>query len=63
MLANKLRHLVRSLSFRKGYDINENEAIELYKNLLNEENPYKTYDGKPTIISLEDKDLEKYFER
>lgn len=63
LLANKLRHLVRSLSFRKGYDINENEAIELYKNLLNEENPYKTYDGKPTIISLEDKDLEKYFER
>lgn len=63
LLSNKLRHLVRSLSFRKGYDINENEAIELYKNLLNEENPYKTYDGKPTIISLEDKDLEKYFER
>ncbi|WP_311492111.1 DNA mismatch repair endonuclease MutL [uncultured Anaerococcus sp.] len=59
----KLRNIVKSLSFRKGDVINENEAKELYKMLMNEENPYKTYDGKPTIISLVDKDLEKYFER
>ena len=63
LLINKLRKIVKSLSFRKGYEINKNEAVELYKKLMKEDNPYKTYDGKSTIISLEDKDLEKYFER
>lgn len=63
LITSRLRKLVKSLSFRKGYTINKNEAIELYKNLMKEENPYKTYDGNATIISLEDKDLEKYFER
>lgn len=63
LITRRLRKLVKSLSFRKGYAINKNEAIELYKNLMKEENPYKTYDGNSTIISLEDKDLEKYFER
>lgn len=62
-ISSRLRNLVKSLSFRRGYTINKNEAIELYKKLMKEDNPYKTYDGKPTIISLEDKDLEKYFER
>lgn len=62
-ITSRLRKLVKSLSFRKGYTINKNEAIELYKNLMKEENPYNTYDGNATIISLEDKDLEKYFER
>ena len=63
LITSRLRKLVKSLSFRKGYTINKNEAIELYKNLMKEENPYNTYDGNATIISLEDKDLEKYFER
>lgn len=63
LITTRLKNLVKSLSFRKGYTINKNEAIELYKKLMKEENPYKTYDGKATIISLEDKDLEKYFER
>ncbi|WP_311481500.1 DNA mismatch repair endonuclease MutL [uncultured Anaerococcus sp.] len=63
LLINKLRKIVKSLSFRKGHEINKNEAVELYKKLMKEDNPYKTYDGKSTIISLEDKDLEKYFER
>lgn len=63
LITSRLRKLVKSLSFRKGYTINKNEAIELYKNLMKEENPYNTYDGNSTIISLEDKDLEKYFER
>lgn len=58
-----LRKLVKNISFRKGDSINKDEAIELYKNLMKEENPYKNYDGKPTIISIEEKDLEKYFER
>ncbi|MEQ0487473.1 DNA mismatch repair endonuclease MutL [Anaerococcus murdochii] len=63
LITSRLRKLVKSLSFRKGYIINKNEAIELYKNLMKEENPYNTYDGNATIISLDDKDLEKYFER
>lgn len=63
LITSRLRKLVKSLSFRKGCTINKNEAIELYKNLMKEENPYNTYDGNATIISLEDKDLEKYFER
>lgn len=58
-----LRKLVKSISFRKGNIINKDEAVELYKKLMNEENPYRNYDGKPTIISIEEKDLEKYFER
>ncbi len=63
LITSRLRKLVKSLSFRKGHNINKTEAIELYKSLMKEENPYKTYDGNATIISLEDKDLEKYFER
>lgn len=63
LIAKKLRPIVKSLSFRKGHKINKDEAIELYKKLMEEENSYKTYDGKATIISLVDKDLEKYFER
>lgn len=58
-----LRKLVKSISFRKGNRINKDEAVDLYKNLMKEENPYKTFDGKPTIISIEEKDLERYFER
>lgn len=63
ILFTKLRGMVKSFSFKKGDKINEEEAIELYKKLMKEDNPYKNYDGRPTIISLLDKDLEKYFER
>lgn len=63
ILFKNLRKLVKNISFRKGNTINKDEAIELYKKLMKEEDPYRTYDGKPTIITLEDKDLEKYFER
>ena len=62
-LYKKFRKLVKSLSFRKGHRINEEEAITLYKKLMDEENPYKNYDGQATLIMLESKDLEKYFER
>lgn len=62
-LYKKLRKLVKTLSFRKGHRINENEAISLYKKLMNEENPYKNYDGQATLIMIDSKDLEKYFER
>ena len=58
-----LRKIVKSLSFRKGHSINKYEAEELYKSLMKEEDPYKNYDGKPTIVSIEEKELERYFER
>lgn len=63
LLINKLKKLVNNMSFKKGHVINKDEAILLYSKLLSEDNPYKTYDGKDTIISIEDKDLEKYFEK
>ena len=62
-LYKKFRKLVRALSFRKGHRINEDEAISLYKKLMDEDNPYKNYDGQATLIMIESKDLEKYFER
>lgn len=63
LLINKLKKLVNNISFKKGHVINKDEAILLYSRLLSEDNPYKTYDGKDTIISIKDKDLEKYFEK
>lgn len=63
LLINKLKKLVNNMSFKKGHVINKDEAILLYSKLLSEDNPYKTYDGKDTIISIKDKDLEKYFEK
>ena len=63
LLINKLKKLVNNMSFKKGHVINKDEAILLYSKLLSEDNPYKTYDGKDTIISIKDKELEKYFEK
>ena len=63
VIYTNLRKLVKSLSFKKGHTINKYEAEELYKNLMKEEDPYRNYDGKPTIISIEEIDLERYFER
>ncbi|MCW6678063.1 DNA mismatch repair endonuclease MutL [Anaerococcus sp. NML200574] len=62
-LYKKFRKLAKALSFRKGHTINEEEALSLYKKLMDEENPYKNYDGQATLIMIESKDLEKYFER
>lgn len=62
-LYKKFRKLVKALSFRKGHRINEDEAVSLYKKLMDEENPYINYDGQATLIMIDSKDLEKYFER
>ena len=59
----KLHKIIKSNSFRKGHNINENEANELLDKLFKLDNPYKTYDGKSTIIKVNKKDLEKYFDR
>ncbi|MDO5026370.1 MAG: DNA mismatch repair endonuclease MutL [Tissierellia bacterium] len=55
--------LVRSISFRKGNKIDKEEAEFLLNSLFSLENPYKTQDGKPTMVKVNYQDLEKYFER
>lgn len=62
-LYKKLRKLNLSLSFRKGDKINEEEAYELISKLKVLENPYTTYDGKAVLVKIDEKDVEKYFER
>lgn len=62
-LYKKLRKLKLSLSFRKGDKINEEEAYELISKLKVLENPYTTYDGKAVLVKIDEKDVEKYFER
>lgn len=62
-LYNKLKQLNLSYVFRRGDKIGENEAFALIKDLSAMDNPYKTNDGKPTLIKINEKDVEKYFER
>lgn len=59
----KIKKSRLKLLFRKGNSIGENEAIAYLKELFSMENPYKTLDGKPTIIKMSEEDMEKYFER
>lgn len=59
----KISKLINKFSFRKGDKIDENEANELLEKLNEYENPFKTYEGKSTMIMLEESELEKYFER
>lgn len=59
----KINDLIRGISFRKGNPINEGEAYAIMNRILSFENPYKTYDGKNTLVFLEEKELEKYFDR
>lgn len=62
-LYNKLRKVNLSYIFRKGDKIGEKEAFALIKDLSVMDNPYKTSDGKATLIKINEKDVEKYFER
>ena len=59
----KLKKLNLSLSFRKGNKINEAEAYELIRKIKELDNPYTTYDGKAVLVKIDEKDVEKYFER
>lgn len=59
----KIKKSKLNLLFRKGNKIGEKEATTYLKELFSMENPYKTLDGKPTIIKVSEEDLEKYFER
>lgn len=63
LFKEKLSSLINKNTFRKGDKIDESEAYATIDKLNKSENPYKTYDGKPTIITIEENELEKYFDR
>lgn len=54
---------IRANAFRKGHKIGETEAIQLLNELFTLDNPYKSYDGKSTILIVDDDSLENFFER
>ncbi|MDU2353939.1 MAG: DNA mismatch repair protein MutL, partial [Anaerococcus sp.] len=54
---------IRSNIFRKGHNINKDESINLLNELFKLDNPYKTNDGKLTLLVLNKDSLENFFER
>ena len=62
-LYGKLKRLNLSLAFRKGDGIGEKEALSYIEELSKMDNPYKTFDGKATLIKISKRELERYFER
>ena len=58
-----LKKIALKSVFRKNDTINEKETLALFNELNQLENPYKTKDGQATIIEIEQKELEKYFDR
>lgn len=63
LFLNKISKLINKYVFRKGDIINKSEAMATIDKLNKCDNPYKTYDGKSTIIMIEEDELEKYFDR
>ncbi len=63
LFLNKISKLINKNVFRKGDVINKAEAMATIDKLNKCDNPYKTYDGKSTIIMIEEDELEKYFDR
>ncbi|MDU3688656.1 MAG: DNA mismatch repair endonuclease MutL [Anaerococcus hydrogenalis] len=63
LFKEKISSLINKNTFRKGDKIDESEALATLNKLNKSENPYKTYDGKSTIITIEENELEKYFDR
>ena len=63
LFKEKIASLINKNTFRKGDKIDESEALATINKLNKSENPYKTYDGKSTIITIEENELEKYFDR
>ena len=63
LFKEKISSLINKNTFRKGDKIDESEALATINKLNKSENPYKTYDGKSTIITIEKNELEKYFDR
>lgn len=63
LFKEKISSLINKNTFRKGDKIDESEALATLNKLNKSKNPYKTYDGKSTIITIEKNELEKYFDR
>lgn len=63
LFLNKISKLINKNVFRKGDIINKSEAMATIDKLNKCDNPYKTYEGKSTIIMIEEDELEKYFDR
>ena len=63
LFLNKISKLINKNVFRKGDIINKSEAMATIDKLNKCDNPYKNYDGKSTIIMIEENELEKYFDR
>lgn len=63
LFLNKISKLINKYVFRKGDIINKSESMATIDKLNKCDNPYKTYDGKSTIIMIEEDELEKYFDR
>ena len=59
----KIGKLINKNIFRKGDTINKSEALASIKKLNACHNPFKTYDGKNTLIMIEENELEKYFDK
>lgn len=62
-LYGKLKRLNLSLAFRKGDGIGEKQALAYIEELSKMDNPYKTFDGKATLVKISERELERYFER
>lgn len=60
---SKIAKIINNMSFKKGDRINEREAMVLINKLNNLDNPYKTFEGKSILVSIEEGELEKYFDR
>lgn len=60
---DKIEKLINKNIFRKGDTINKSEALASIEKLNSCDNPYKTYDGKNTLIMIEENELEKYFDK
>lgn len=63
ILNKNLFKIVKKHAFRKGHKINKDEAISLLNKIFKLDNPYKTFEGKSTMVTLSQTDLEKYFDR
>lgn len=59
----QISKIINKTSFKKGDKIDESEASELITALNKLDNPYKTFDGKTILVSIEESEMEKYFER
>lgn len=63
ILFDQINKIIKSNSFRKGHSIGDLEANELLDKLFSLKNPYKTQQGKKTMLILTNEELEKYFDK